>query len=140
MDAQRIYMENSFTIPAGWTWFEISVKASRKIRIFQVGETVVLLRAMTGSNSWDTCDSWLEDGKLKKPVRGGQMIRDAITALADRINREGLNKALQAYRDEKCICVMCGANLTDPVSKFNGIGPECMNRVESVALLARLLS
>ena len=138
MNTYRLYTDNKYSIPATWTKMTISIGCGRKIDVWQDGPTVVLLRCQYGRNPWDTADCWLDEKGLGQPARGPQRVRAALTALSDRINRQGLTVALQEYRAQG-ICCCCGASLTDEVSKLRGIGPECIKKIEAQRILAVLL-
>lgn len=138
MNTYRMYMDNKCSVLPSWQRTTISIGCGRKIDIYQEGQTVVLLRSQYGRNPWDTADCWLDEKGLGQPARGPQRVRDAMTALSDRINRQGLTLALQAYKDQG-ICCCCGATLTDEVSKLRGIGPECIKKIEAQRILALLL-
>lgn len=52
------------------------------------------------------------------------------------IERDRLNEALRGIGDvlgDVVSCARCGRTLTDPDSKARGIGPECAERMASVA-------
>lgn len=127
-------------IPASWDSVEISIRVGRKIRIYTDTKTneVVLLRAYTGREAWNTCDCWLKDGKLQHARRGPMKIYQAMNSLADNINANGLAAALQVYRDKYVMCCCCGAELTDPVSRQRGIGPVCHKKIGVAKLMSYL--
>jgi hypothetical protein len=136
-DTWRFLANNRYGIPAEWEFVEVSAGCGRKIRIYSADGTVVLIRARTGRNSWDTCDSYLRGGRLQDPKRGPAKVAAAISNLAKAANAGGLAGALASIK-EGGICCICGANLKDPESIQRGIGPECIKKVQARAIMAIL--
>ena len=113
----------------------LSVGCGRRIFVYHESGHVHLIRCPYGQNSWDAIEQWRqEDGTFSPNYRGPERARAACKALAERITKEGLAGALKAYT-EMGICCSCGADLTDPVSKLRGIGPECIKKIEAQRIM-----
>ncbi len=121
-------------IPADWQRLELSLRCGKKVNVYHVGDTVMLIRAH-GREAWDSIDSWLKDGKYTTPIRGSSKVVGVITELGKLLANIGLSAALKEYTASHGVCCCCGAYLTDTESKLRGIGPICVQKVHGMALM-----
>lgn len=127
------------TIPAEWERLELSLRCGKKVNVFHVGDTVMLIRA-NGREAWDSIDSWLKNGKYTTPVRGSTKVIGVITELGKLLADVGLANAIKQYTAAHCVCCCCGAYLTDDESKLRGIGPVCVQKIHGMALMRVLFA
>ena len=121
-------------IPADWQRLELSLRCGKKVHVYHVGDTVMLIRA-NGREAWDSIDSWLKDGRYTTPIRGSAKVVRVIQELGKLLAKVGLADAIRQYTALHGVCCCCGAFLTDAESKLRGIGPVCVRKVHGMALM-----
>lgn len=113
----------------------LSIGCGSKLDIYIVGEVVIAIEARARRNSWDVSRMILEKtGTYSRCWRGSRKVIEAMYALALRLEEQPLGLALGYYRSVGMCCI-CGAVLTDQVSRARGIGPECIKKVHATKLM-----
>ena len=111
--------------------------AGFKLAVLHHGATLVSIRPTATSAGrgecvlypYDNPPSYVQDGYHSDPCprpKVGKAIRLAFTAW--QVAKGDVNAFYRAL-GERGFCAICGATLTDPLSRARGIGPECYKKI-----------